>query len=36
MIKPAYPSSETELKGLFDAAEGGESEEHYAEYGGTK
>ena len=34
--KPAYPTSESELKGLFDAAEGGDNAEHYAEYGGTK
>lgn len=31
---PAYPSSLSDLKTLFDATEGGDSTEHYAEYQG--
>ena len=33
---PAYPSSLSDLKTLFDATEGGDSTEHYAEYQGQK
>lgn len=33
---PAYPLSLSDLKTLFDATEGGDSTEHYAEYQGQK